>query len=149
MRKFTAVLRRAGVRADKTLVTVESLHQIVAETTVPFSIFPTVFGGLEIGRITRVYVEDDELRGDVELDGACCDHSKADDWTCSEACYPCDPGCCPADESSTQAEESDATGECPHGADGRDCETGCPCACHRRIAEESDAAADARPPASG
>ena len=68
MNKFTAVLRRAGLQADKTLVTVESLHQIVAETSVPFSIYPTVFGGLEIGCIIRVYVEDDELRGDVELD---------------------------------------------------------------------------------
>ncbi len=112
MKTFTAVLRRAGVQADKTLVTVESLHQIVAETSVPFSITPSAIGGPEIGRVTRVYVEDDELRGDVELDGACCKHSKADDWTCSEACYPCDPGCCPQpDESSTQAEESDAAAD--------------------------------------
>lgn len=68
MKTFTAVLRRAGLQKDTTLVTVESLHQIVAETTVPFSIYPSVFGGPEIGRVTRVYVEDDELRGEVELD---------------------------------------------------------------------------------
>lgn len=70
MNKFTVVLRSAGLQVDKTLVTVESLHQIVAETSVPFSIYPTVFGGPEIGRITRVYVEDDKLHGDVELDAA-------------------------------------------------------------------------------
>jgi hypothetical protein len=69
MKKFTAVLRRAGLQADQSLVTTESLHQIVAETSVPFSITPAIFGGPEIGRVTRIWVEDDELRGEVELDG--------------------------------------------------------------------------------
>lgn len=69
MKKFTAVLRRAGLQADQSLVTTESLHQIVAETSVPFPIRPSAFGGPEVGRITRIWVEDDELRGEIELDG--------------------------------------------------------------------------------
>ncbi len=67
MREFTAVLRRAGLQADKSLVTVESLHEVANETTVPFSIFARGFTGPAIGRVTRVWVEDDELRGAVEL----------------------------------------------------------------------------------
>lgn len=69
MVKFTAVLKRAGLQADQSLVTLESLQQIAAETSVPFSIYPTLFGGPEIGRVTRIWVENGELLGDVELDG--------------------------------------------------------------------------------
>jgi len=70
MKTFTAVLRRAGLQTDGSLVTTESLQEIVAETSVPFPIFPTIFGGPEIGHVTRVWVEDDELRGEVEIDAA-------------------------------------------------------------------------------
>jgi len=70
MKTFTAVLRRAGLQIDGSLVTTESLQEIVAETSVPFPIFPTIFGGPEIGRVTRIWVEDDELRGEVEIDAA-------------------------------------------------------------------------------
>jgi len=68
MKTFIAVLRRAGLQVDGSLVTTESLQQIVAETSVPFPIFPTIFGGPEIGRVTRIWVEADELRGEVEID---------------------------------------------------------------------------------
>lgn len=68
MKQFTAVLRRAGLQMDGSLVTTESLREIVAETSVPFPIFPTIFGGPEIGRILRIWVESDELRGEMEID---------------------------------------------------------------------------------
>jgi hypothetical protein len=68
MKKFTAVLRRAGLQADQSLVTTESLHAIVAETSVPFPITPAYVGGPALGRILRIWVEDDELRGEGELD---------------------------------------------------------------------------------
>lgn len=68
MKQFTAVLRRAGLQDDKSLVTTESLHLVVAETSVPFPIFATPFGGPEIGRVTRIWVEDDELRGAIEIE---------------------------------------------------------------------------------
>jgi hypothetical protein len=68
MKQFTAVLRRAGLQADKSLITTESLHQIAEETSVPFPIFAHGNAGWEIGRVTRLWVEDDVLRGDIELD---------------------------------------------------------------------------------
>jgi hypothetical protein len=130
MKQFTAVLRRAGLQTDQSLVTTESLHQIVAETSVPFSITPTEFGGPEIGRVTRIWVEDDELRGEVELDGIsdepptpediahgqslaealaeepCCFHPEKD--TCDATCHSgsCDSQCCPKDDAATDPQSS-------------------------------------------
>lgn len=86
MKQFTAVLRRAGLQADKSLVTVESLYEVADETTTPFSIFARGFTGPAIGRVTRVWVEDGELRGAVELT----------DVPCGAPCATCDPeSACP------------------------------------------------------
>lgn len=65
MRTFITTLRRAGLQDDGSIVTVESLEVIAAETAVPFSIRA---GDQVIGRITRLWVEADELRGEANFD---------------------------------------------------------------------------------
>lgn len=65
MRTFITTLRRAGLQGDGSIVTVESLEVIAQETAVPFSIRA---GDQVIGRITRLWVEADELRGEANFD---------------------------------------------------------------------------------
>ena len=96
---------------------------------------------------------------DVELVVPCCEHPEPNP-TCTEECFPCNEWCCPGASSGVSPEAIAAAikggmafgaadhsaappttgsdeplvevgGDCPHGADGRDCDVHCVCACHR------------------
>jgi len=62
---YTATLRRAGPQTDGSTCEVEDLERAAAETQVPFGIYA---GDVAIGRVTRVWVEGLELKGEITID---------------------------------------------------------------------------------
>ncbi len=99
---------------------------------------------------------------DVELVVPCCEHPEPNP-TCTKECFPCNDWCCPGAPSEASPEaiaaavkgglafgaadhsaappttgSDEATRDCPHGADGRDCDADlCVCACHQTSLDAS------------
>ncbi len=62
---YTATLRRAGLQADGTIHTVEDLEKTAAEMQIPFGIYS---GNVAVGRVTRVWIEGEELKAEITID---------------------------------------------------------------------------------